>query len=209
MIGFVCHIWSWIQHIKAGQNNRQRCCYLRNSSDMDWSISVSRACVDCLIPQFAVLPTTTTSISELQAVPTFVNRNLPWNADPQFAPVTAKEFLKISLVSDHLFDKAYIKCVLQVKLLHTMTFMIHHSSCEWFLPEKSDDICHICKGYKRSYLNSKLISIRDEQLEAACEVGSHVNLSKLDTPQRYKRLGNQHTTIVKQKKQIKSLQEKL
>ena len=33
--------------------------------------------------------------------------------------------------------------------------------------------------------------------------------NKLDTPQRYKRLSNQHTTIVKQKKQIKSLQEKL
>ena len=36
-----------------------------------------------------------------------------------------------------------------------------------------------------------------------------MNFSKLDTPQRFKRLGNQHTTIVKQKRQIKSLQEKL
>ena len=111
--------------------------------------------------------------------------------------------------------EVHIKCVLTGKIVayfDNQFLTIRHCSCEWLLHEMSNDICHVCKGYKKSYLYSKLRSIRnrtEEQSEAACEVSSQENFSKLDTPQRYKRLSNRHTTIVKQKKKIKSLQEKL
>ena len=89
---------------------------------------------------------------------------------------------------------------------------IRHSSCEWLLPESSDHTCQVCKNYKHSYLYAKLRSIRsrsDTQMEAACEVDSHVNYRFLDTPQKLQRLRNMHAVIVKQKSQIKSLEEKI
>ena len=47
-------------------------------------------------------------------------------------------------------------------------------------------------------------------MKAACEVDSHVNYRyQLDTPQKLKRPRNMHAVIVKQKGQIKSLQERL
>ena len=46
-------------------------------------------------------------------------------------------------------------------------------------------------------------------MEAACEVDSHVNYRFLDTPQKLQRLRNMHAVIVKQKSQIKSLEEKI
>jgi len=65
---------------------------LEISYDMQWSISISRARVDCSSPQFAVLPTTISSISELQTVLTYVNQRkfCLGIADPQFAPVAAQ-----------------------------------------------------------------------------------------------------------------------
>lgn len=89
---------------------------------------------------------------------------------------------------------------------------IHHCLCAWLLPETSDDTCQICKNYKRSFLHSKLRSIKsrlDTEMEAACKVDSHVNYRFLDTPQKLQRLRNMHAVIVKQKSQIKSLQEKI
>ena len=63
---------------------------------------------------------------------------------------------------------------------------IHHCSCEWFLTESSDDTCHVCKNYKKSYLYSKLRSTKshsDLRMNAVCDVESHVNYRYLDTPQ--------------------------
>ena len=89
---------------------------------------------------------------------------------------------------------------------------IRHCSCEWLLAESSEGTCQICRNYKKSNLYSKLRSIRMQlgaQMEAACEVSSHVNYRYLDTPQKLKRLRNMHTVIVKQKGEIKSLQDRL
>ena len=70
------------------------------------------------------------------------------------------------------------------------------------LSESSVYTCHICKNYKKIYLYSKLRSIKiclDMQMEAGCEVDSHVNYRFLDTPQKLQKLRNMHAVIVKQK----------
>ena len=89
---------------------------------------------------------------------------------------------------------------------------IRHCSCEWLLVELSDDTCTICTNYKKSYLYSKLRSLKNqsqEKLEVACATSSHVNYQYLDTPQKLQRMKSMHATIVKQKNQIKSLEGKL
>ena len=86
---------------------------------------------------------------------------------------------------------------------------IRHCSCEWLLVELSDDTCTICTNYKKSYLYSKLRSLKNqsqEKLEAACATSSNVNYRYLDTPQKLQRMKSMHATIVKQKNQIKSLE---
>lgn len=89
---------------------------------------------------------------------------------------------------------------------------IRHCSCEWLLTESSADTCLTCTNYKKNYLYSKLRSLNNQtqaKLEAACTVSSHVNYRYLDTPQKLQRMKSMHATIVKQKSQIKSLEEKL
>ena len=49
----------------------------------------------------------------------------------------------------------------------------------------------------------------EEQRDASCDVSSHVNYCYLDTPQKLKKMKNMHSTITKQKVQVKSLQDKL
>ena len=65
---------------------------LEISYNMQWSLSVSRARINCSSAQFAILPSTITSISDLQIVLAFVNKRKVCLgiSDPQFAPVTAK-----------------------------------------------------------------------------------------------------------------------
>lgn len=114
--------------------------------------------------------------------------------------------------SDKIVIESYIPIGKTAAYYDNQFLTIRHCLCEWFLAESSDDTCHICKSYKKSYLYSKLRSIKtcsDLQVKAACEVDSHVNYRYLDTPQKLKRLRNMHEVIVKQKSQIKSLQGKL
>ena len=65
---------------------------LEISYNMQWSLSVSRARINCSSAQFAILPSTITSISDLKTVLAFVNKRKVCLgiSDPQFAPVTAK-----------------------------------------------------------------------------------------------------------------------
>lgn len=65
---------------------------LEISSDMHWSINLSRARIDCSSFQCTGLSSSITCISDLQEILTFIDqRKLCLGiADPQFAPVTAK-----------------------------------------------------------------------------------------------------------------------
>ena len=89
---------------------------------------------------------------------------------------------------------------------------IGHCSCEWLLTELSADTYLTCTNYKKNYLYSKLRLLNNQtqaRVEAACTASSHVNYRYLDTPQKLQRMKSMHATIVKQKSQIKLLEDKL
>ena len=88
---------------------------------------------------------------------------------------------------------------------------IHHGLCEWLLPEISDGICHVCKGHKKSYLYSKLRSLKTRQRNNLKQLVKLAVMSTFLSLILHKGIKDSVTSTPQllTKREIKSLQEKV
>jgi len=92
-------------------------------------------------------------------------------------------------------------------------FTIRHSNCDWILSgDVSSERCAVCTHYRDNYLQCKARSIlnrTEEMSSSSCSASSHTNYRYLDTPEKLLRMKNLHSLVIKQRKQLNNIMEKL